>query len=144
MWSSSCSKCHDGGSTAAEQGKKIQELFLQAEDELEKAKLSIEEAKRVPLEVSDYEARLSDALTYLVEARPLSHNVSTEDVEGMTRRSRSIALEVQSDISDKMNVFRGRFIVLSFVWFYIIISIAAIVRVRRFLERRKAGEAEQE
>jgi hypothetical protein len=62
-------------------------------------------------------------------------------MEDLTRRARSIALEVQSDIHEKMSVFRGRFIVLSVVWFYILISIAAAVRFRRTLEKKRAKPA---
>ena len=63
MWASSCTACHGNGEPAIDRGKKIQALFVQAEGETEKAKLSIEEARRIPLDVSDYEARLSDSLT---------------------------------------------------------------------------------
>ena len=77
----------------------------------------------------------------MVEARPLSHNLSVDDVEELTRRSRSIAQEVQSEIHERVNVFRGRYIVLSIVWFYILISIAAVYKFRRVLERRRADRA---
>ena len=143
LWSTSCGSCHGDSGPQVERGKKIQALFLQAEDETEKAKQSIEDARHIPLDVSDYEARLSDAQTYLVEARPLSHNLSVEDVEELTRRSRSIAQEVQSEIHDRVNVFRGRYIVLFIVWFYILISIAAVYRYRRILERRRAARVEE-
>ncbi len=141
MWASACSSCHEQNAAATDRGNKIQALFMQAEAEQQKARSLIEEARRIPLAVGDYEARLSDSLTYLFEARPLSHNLSLEDMEDLTRRARSIALEVQSDIHEKMSVFRGRFIVLSVVWFYILISIAAAVRFRRTLEKKRAKPA---
>jgi predicted CXXCH cytochrome family protein len=143
MWSSSCSSCHKSESPAADRGNKIQALFTQAEAEVEKAKLSIEEARRIPLQVDDYEASLSDARTYLVEARPLSHDLSVDDVEDLTRRSRSIALAVQSEIHQKVNVFGGRIIVLIFVWFYILVSVAVVLRYRRVIERRRSKNSEQ-
>jgi hypothetical protein len=137
LWSTSCTGCHKTGSPEAERGSKIQALFLGAEDEMEKARTTIEDAKRIPLDVSDYEARLSDARTYLVEARPVSHTFSVDDVEDLTRRARSIALEVQSDVHQKMGVFRGRTIVLILVLFYILISIEVIARYRRSLEAKR-------
>jgi hypothetical protein len=142
MWGSSCTACHDADSPAVERAGKIQALFTQAEAELEKAKDAIDDARRIPLDVGDYEARLGDSLTYLVEARPLSHNLSVEDVEDLTRRSRSISLEVQSDIHEKLGVFRGRIIVLIMVWFYILITVGVVIRYRRRLEDRKANQAE--
>jgi len=136
MWSSSCTACHEGDSPASGRGRKLQAFFVQAEDEIQKAYLAIEEARRIPTDVSDYEARLSDAQTSLVEARPVSHSLSIDEVEDLTRRARSIALEVQSDIHKKVSVFRGRVIVLILIWFYILTSIAVIFRYRRALEER--------
>jgi hypothetical protein len=137
MWGTSCTSCHESGSPEADRGNKIQALFLQAESELEKARAAIDGAKRIPLDVSDYETRLSDARTYLVEARPVSHNFSVDDVEDLTRRARSIALEVESDVHQKMGVFRGRTIVLILVLFYILISIGVVTGYRRRLEARR-------
>ena len=139
IWGTSCASCHQVGSPEADRGVKIQALFLQAEGELEKARVAIDGARRIPLDVSDYETRLSDARTYLVEARPVSHNFSVEDVEDLTRTARSIALEVESDVPQKMGVFRGRTIVLLLVLFYILISIGVVTGYRRRLEAKRAN-----
>lgn len=139
MWGTSCTSCHQSGSPEADRGNKIQALFLQAESELEKARVAIDGAKRIPLDVSDYETRLSDARTYLVEARPVSHNFSVDDVEDLTRRARSIALEVESEVQRKMGVFRGRTIVLLLVLFYILISIGVVTGYRRRLEAKRGN-----
>jgi hypothetical protein len=137
LWSTSCTTCHEKGSEQADRGDKIQNLFLQAEDQMEKARVAIDDAKRIPLDVSDYETRLSDARTYLVEARPVSHDIAVDDVEDLTRRARSIALEIQSEVLQKMGVFRGRTIVLLLVLFYILISIGVVTGYRRRLEARR-------
>ena len=137
MWGTSCTNCHQNGSPEADRGNKIQTLFLQAETELEKARIALDGAKRIPLDVSDYETRLSDARTYLVEARPVSHNFSVDDVEDLTRRARSIALEVESEVHQKLGVFRGRTIVLLLVLFYILISIGVVTGFRRRLEAKR-------
>jgi hypothetical protein len=139
MWLTSCTQCHGDSTPEAERGRKIQALFTQADDEMTKARAAVDDAKRIPLDVADYETRLTDSLTYLVEARPVSHDLAVEQVEDLTRRSRSISLEVQSDIHEKLGVFRGRIIVLVLIWFYILISIAVIFRYRRSLEGRKAS-----
>ena len=138
----SCTGCHEKGSEQADRGDKIQNLFLQAEDQMEKARVAIDDAKRIPLDVSDYETRLSDARTYLVEARPVSHDISVDDVEDLTRRARSIALEIQSEVLQKMGVFKGRTIVLLLVLFYILISIGVVTGYRRRLEARRGTRIE--
>ena len=141
MWTTACNACHEPNSPEAERGSKIQALLTQAEAELDHARSSVEQARRIPLDVSDYEARLNDSLTYLVEARPVSHNLVVDDVEDLARRSRSIALEVQSDIHAKLIVFRGRIVILIAVWFYIMITIGVIVRYRGWLEKRRGATA---
>jgi predicted CXXCH cytochrome family protein len=142
LWTTSCTACHEKGTEQADRGEKIQNLFLQAEDQMEKARVAIEGAKRIPLDVSDYETRLSDARTYLVEARPVSHDISVDDVEDLTRRARSIALEIQSEVLQKMGVFKGRTIVLLLVLFYILISIGVVTGYRRRLEARRGTRIE--
>ncbi len=143
LWSSSCDQCHAQGSPQTTAGKTIQTLFAQAQAELDGAKQAIEQARQIPLDVRDYEARLSDATTYLLEARPLSHSLSVDTVEDLTRRARSIATETQSDIRGKVGDFRGRYLVLALIWFYIVISVAAIIRYRRARETgTAAGESE--
>jgi hypothetical protein len=63
-----------------------------------------------------------------------------DDVDDLTRRARSIALEVESEVHQKMGVFRGRTIVLILVLFYILISIGVVVGYRRRLEARRGIE----
>jgi predicted CXXCH cytochrome family protein len=138
LWTTSCTECHQPGSSQAERAKKIQALFVQAEEEIEKAKSAIEDARRIPLAVADYEARLADAGTYMVEARPLSHDLSVDNSEELTRRARSIALEIQSEVHQKMGVFKGRTIVLILVLFYVLISIGLARKFRNILNERRA------
>lgn len=139
LWSTSCTGCHTSGTPEAERGDKIQTLFLSADSELDKARVAIDDAKRIPLDVSDYETRLSDARTYLVEARPLSHNFSVDDVKELTTRAASIAREVESEVHQKMGVFRGRTIMLLLVLFYILISIGVVTGYRRRLEAKRGN-----
>ena len=139
MWSISCSRCHKNGGPQAERGKAIQSLLIRAEAEINKARTAIEDARRIPLDVTDYEASLSDALTYLVEARPISHDLSVENAEELTRGARSIAAEIQGDLAKKMGVYRGRTIVLLLILFYVAISIGVVLKFRGEIETRRAA-----
>ena len=131
LWTSACISCHDAGSEAIRTGEKIQAVFTQAKEDVEKASLAIVQAREIPLDVTDYEARLSIAATYLVEARPLSHSLDVADIEEITRKSRAIAREVQGEIHEKILVFGGRKFIVIFVWLYILITIVAIQYYKR-------------
>jgi len=142
LWSTACSSCHASDSREAERGRKIQALFLQTEGEIDKARSAIEAARRIPLDVTDYETRLSDALTYMVEARPASHDLALDSTEDLTRQARSIATEIQTEVDEKMGVFRGRRIVLLLVLFYILITVGVVVKYRRELEAKRGRKPE--
>jgi hypothetical protein len=131
MWVSFCADCHDAASTAARTGEKILALATQAEEEMEKARQAIVQVREIPLDVTDYETRLDNASTYLIEVGPLSHALDVEDVEDLTRKARSIAQEVQGELHEKILVFEGRKFIVIFVWIYILITIVAIQYYKR-------------
>ena len=131
MWVSSCTPCHQASSEALRTGERILALFTQAEEELGNARRATVLASEIPLDVADYQARLNTATTYLVEARPLSHSLEVGSIEELTRKSRSIAQEVQAEIHEKIRVFEGRKFVAIFVWLYILITIVAIQYYKR-------------
>jgi predicted CXXCH cytochrome family protein len=131
LWVSTCTDCHPAGSEATRTGEKILALFTRAEEELGKARQAIAEGREAALDVADYEVRLSSAATFLTEAGPLSHALSTEPIEELTRKSRSLAQEVQAEVHDRIRVSESRGLVVVFFWFYIVITIAAIQYYKR-------------
>jgi len=131
MWVSSCTPCHESSSEAARTGEKILALFTQAEGEIDKARQASVRASEVPLDVTDYEARLNTATTFLMEARPLGHSLDVASIEELTRKSRSIAQEVQGEVHEKILVFEGRKFIAIFAWLYILITIVAIQYYKR-------------
>jgi hypothetical protein len=133
MWVATCTACHEASSEAARTGKKIAALLGQATEELDKARQAIVQARAVALDVTDYEARLNTAATYLTEAGPLSHSLDLAQLDELTRKSRSLAQEVQAEVHDKIRVSEGRELVVVFFWFYILVTIAAIQYYKRVL-----------
>lgn len=131
MWTATCAACHEPASEAARTGEKILALFTQADEEVERARQAIARARQIPLDVSDYEARLNTATTYLVEAEPLSHSLDVEAVEETTRKSRSVAQELQAEIHQEIRVFEGHDLIVVFIWLYILITILVLQYYKR-------------
>ncbi len=136
MWTATCGECHEAGSAQVKRGHQIQDYLKEADTAIEKADVSIQEAAKIPLEVSDYQARLEEARTYQVQVLPVTHSVNPAEVEELTRRSKSIAQEIQNEIKEKQNIFKMRRIVLVLVWFYILLTIAIIYKFRKYLESK--------
>ena len=134
MWVSVCADCHDESSEAARTGEKILTLITQTEEEMDRATQAVDQARQIPLDVADYEARLNVASTFLVEAIPMSHSLDVASIDEFTRKSRSIAQEVQAEVHEKTQVFAGRGFVVIFVWLYILITVAAIQYYKRSLK----------
>ena len=94
---------------------------------------STAEARAVPLDVRDYEARLDLAASYLAKARPRTHSLDPESVEELTRKARSIGEQVQADVAGELYVLEGRDLVVLFLWLYIVVTVAALQLYRRSL-----------
>ena len=126
-----CLECHDEGSPPAEVGKKLLALQSAASHEIERAGELIEEAQQVPLDVGDYQARLELAKTHLQEAYPAMHSLDVEQVTPLTLSARSGAEDVQKEIYDKLSDIRIRRLGLVLFWFYIVLTVAILVRLRQ-------------
>ena len=131
LWQVPCKDCHDAGSDATRVGEKIAAVIAEAEEEVQNAEQAVARARKVPLDVTDYEARISTATSHLVELRPLGHSLEMEAIELAARRSRSIAKEVQAEIHEQLRVFEGRKLIVILVWLYILITVAAVQLYKR-------------
>jgi len=131
LWASACATCHGAGSEALRTAAQIQELLGQAQADIDRARATIETARQVPLGVEDYQQRLATASTYLMEAGPLSHTLDVAAIEELTRKSRSVAQELETEIGEKMEVFAGRKLVVGLVWLYLLITVLALQYFKR-------------
>jgi predicted CXXCH cytochrome family protein len=134
-----CVTCHDTGSAEADLGVKMQTLYAAAEADVEKGAGVIEEAKGVPLHVEDYEARLEEARTDLIEAETAMHSLDLAQIERLTGRARSIGNEVASEAHEKIEALTWRKVGLLVFWFYLIVTIMVLVRFRARAVRESAG-----
>jgi len=126
-----CLECHESGSPPAEIGRRLLALQSAAVHEIENADGLVAEAEQIPLDVGDYQARLELARTHLREAYPVMHSLDVEQVTPLTTSARSVAEDVQREIYDKLADIRMRRLGLVLFWFYILLTIAILVSLRR-------------
>jgi Cytochrome c3 len=133
-----CAGCHAADSPQVALGGHMQELMDGARQQVDEAERLVRGASRGPIHVEDYLSRLEDARTQLTEAKLLVHTVSLEPVEAVTRRARSIGEEVQRELKERLDRGRPR-LVLAVVWFYLLMTLAILLGIRRRIRRRGAG-----
>ena len=125
-----CLQCHEEGSGQQEMAVTMKSLYIVASEEIDRANSMVERAATIPLYVEDYRARLEEGRTALVESLPVMHSLDVDHVENLTRRARSIASEVESEIGGKLEGRRWRRVGLMLFWFYLILTIAILTRYR--------------
>ena len=131
QWASTCTDCHDHASPAARTGHKILSLLDQVHEQMAQAQQAMAQARGVPLDVSDYEARTEIAATYLQQARNRAHALDADALGEITRKARSIAGEVTAEAHEQMHVLTGRSFTATAIWIYILITIVAIQLYKR-------------
>lgn len=125
-----CRNCHAEGSPPLDLASKMKTLHTGAAEEIEKARELVERAAQVPLYTEDYRARLEEARTALTESLPAMHSLDLDRVESLTQRARSIGTEVESEVNGKLDERWWRRIGLLVFWFYLVVTIAILLRFR--------------
>jgi len=132
-----CLNCHAAGSGPLEVATSMQSLYGTASDEIDLAVALVDRASSIPLYVEDYRARLAEARTALVESLPMTHSLDVSRVRRLTDRARSIAGEVEMEVNAKLAERWWRRVGLLVFWFYLLLTVAILVRFRH----RAAAEA---
>ena len=125
-----CLNCHDAGSDQQQRARTFKALFVGASEEIGQARALVDRAARVPLFVEDYRARLEEARTALTEAYPIMHALEIRGVEEQTSRARAIAREVESEVRGKLEGLNWRRAGLLVFWFYLLLTVAILLRYR--------------
>jgi hypothetical protein len=133
-----CLECHEQGSAQLELALQMKTLYTKASEDLDSARILVEEAAAIPLYVEDYLARIEEGHTSLVESLPAMHSLDLSVVEGLTGRARSIGHEVESEVRDVLEGRMWRRVGLMLFWFYLIVTVGALVHFRRRAAREAA------
>jgi predicted CXXCH cytochrome family protein len=126
-----CLSCHAKESKEVAVAAKMKTLYGASSEELGRARLLVDQAAAIPLYVEDYRARLEEARSSLLEALPVMHALNVAHVEALTARARSIGHEVESELNGKIEGRKWRKIGLMVFWFYLLLTVAILVRMRR-------------
>jgi len=126
-----CLNCHGADSAQAKLALQMKTSYASASEEIDQAHALVQRAAAIPLYVEDYQARLEEARTALLESLPVMHSLNLASVESLTGRGRGIAREVESELNGKLQGRRWRMVGLLVFWFYLLITLALLVRFRR-------------
>lgn len=127
-----CAECHDAESAEVALGRKFGVLIGSAVESVGQASELVEEAERSAILDEDHLSGLEAARTALQEVAPLTHAVTLEPVEEVTRRARSVGEQVQHELYSRMDRTVARVGLLLF-WFYLLMTLAVLVLYRRRL-----------
>ncbi len=126
-----CARCHEAGSRQADLAAQMRTLYMAASEDIERARGLVDEAAAIPLYTDDYEARLEEARTSLIESLPAMHSLDISLIEDLTHRARSIGHEVASEVGGKLEGRKWRRVGLMIFWFYLLVTVAILARLRR-------------
>lgn len=126
-----CSNCHEPNSAPAKLAVQMKTAYSRAQEEIDQAHALVDKAAAIPLYVEDYRARLEEARTSLLESLPAMHSLSLPRVESLTGRGRGIAREVESELNGKLEGRKWLVVGLLVFWFYLLITLALLFRLRR-------------
>ena len=124
-----CIDCHEAGSDQVALGVDIEQLLREAKEEVAAAELALFKAHRVPLNMRDHEALVSDAREYLRRAGAELHSFQREPIEELARASRSVAFKVHEEINQRVERKSARTL-LYFTWFYAAVTLGVLGRFR--------------
>ncbi len=125
-----CLDCHAEGSEEVLLASRMKTLFDATREDLHEARRLVQRAAEIPVHVEDFEARLTEAETVLMESLPAMHALEIGRIEALADRARSIAHQVQSEASGKLGGKFWRRIGLIVFWFYLLMTLAVLVRLR--------------
>ncbi len=133
-----CADCHAKDSAEVELGLKMRTLYEAAAADIDEAREIVDRAAAIPLYTEDYEARLNEARTSLIESVPAMHSLNLEHVQDLTRRARAIGNEVESEAGGKLESRKWRRVGLMVFWFYLLVTVGILARFRRNAARQIA------
>jgi len=126
-----CLNCHGADSAQVKLSQQMKTSYSRASEEIDQAHALVQRAAAIPLYVEDYQARLEEARTALLESLPVMHSLNLASVESLTGRGRGIAREVESELNGKLQGRRWLKVGLLVFWFYLLITLALLLRFRR-------------
>ena len=130
-----CGSCHPPGSEAGGQAEAMHQALTEADEAFEEAEAVISSASEQRLIMAEQEEQLQRAYTPLVESRALQHTVDQEQVEAKAEESLMLSRQAQSSAEDALAELDTRRLGMIVALVVILITIVALVFVKRELDR---------
>ena len=131
-----CAECHAEGSDALNAGLKLATLVGGTQRALADARDALDRADRRGFDVEPYRSRMTEARAYLIQALPVQHSMRVEQVQDLTRRSRSVAESIQSQAHGLLGAQQIRLVGLALVWGFLALGLVVALLYRRERHRR--------
>jgi predicted CXXCH cytochrome family protein len=146
-----CGSCHPPGSEIAGQVEAMYQALKEADEAYEQAEETIVAATERRLIMAVQEELLQRANTPLIESRALQHTVSLVDIQEKAEESLVLSREAQASAEEALEELDTRRLGMIIAVVVILITIAALVLIKRELDReleakraRRRGTATKE
>jgi hypothetical protein len=130
-----CGSCHPPGSEIAAQAEAMYQALTEADHAFEDAENTIALASEERLIMAVQEELLQKARTPLIESRALQHTVSLADVEAKAHESLEISVQAKASAEEALEELDTRRLGMIVALAVILVTIAALVLIRRELDR---------
>ncbi|MDE3128768.1 MAG: hypothetical protein KGL38_12220, partial [Gemmatimonadota bacterium] len=124
-------------------GVDLQRSVVQAEGDMQAARLAIDQLAAAGAQVGYYKFRYQSALTYYNQIAQAQHSLDLERVDELARRVRSVSVDLTSAADTKHENRWEHKLVLIPVWFLslsaIVLAWLALRAVRRTGDQRREG-----
>ena len=131
-----CTKCHAEGTSAHALGVEVQKFILQAEADLHNADEALAELAVAGRQTGDARFRYQTALTAFDQARGAQHALDLQQLEGLTRRVRSISRDINAALETYEERRWEHKLFLVVVWFLALSAVYLSWAALRRLEGR--------
>jgi hypothetical protein len=138
-----CGSCHAPGSEIAGQVEAMHSALTAADEAYEAAESTIDEATERRLIMAEQEELLHKARTPLIESRALQHTVDLEQIQAKADESTELSQQAKESADEALQDLDTRYVGMIVALVLILITIAALVLIKRQLDRDLEAERAQ-
>ena len=137
LFDTACRGCHAPESSEFATGQKLKAILVQAADSVDTTSEELGKAKKQFPTLSRLDNSLLQSRAYLMESLPVQHAMALDEVEDLTRASRSVADDVRSTIYGIRHTEQLRYVELAVMWIFIVLACVVAFLYRVELRRRR-------
>jgi hypothetical protein len=130
-----CESCHPSGTETSSQVAAMHGALTEADEAFERAESTIALATEQRLIMAEQEELLQQAGTPLIESRALQHTVNLEEVKAKAEESLALSTQAQVSAEEALGELETRRLGMIIALGVILITIVALVLVKRELDR---------